>query len=202
MKTMEETLATLQMESSKGQVAPVQSSCLQNGKSPDSVSSTRLSVGRFSKEEKIQFAMALMQTFQMLKEYGKQGQDFDVIVQGFLAFFDRRGYSMARIIDSLFEHLSRSREIPTAFDIDQIICPPPIKPERLPASEYVRIMKDVSQGKHLWGFDKEFVDAYRRQQRQAVEGIRELEEADRQAASAKPMLEIGYEGDGWEGEVE
>jgi len=84
-----------------------------------------------------------MQVFQMLKEYGKQGQDFDVIVQGFLLFLERKGYPMDRIIDALFTHLDRSKEIPTPMDIESIINPPPPK---IDWPFYIELKKRLREG--------------------------------------------------------
>ncbi len=104
-----------------GQLLP---SLPQNGKSPESESCEKSKAVKYSIEEKKQFAITLMQVFQMLKEYGKQGQDFDVIVQGFLQYFERKEYTMQQILDALFTHLDKSQETPTPKDIENIINPP------------------------------------------------------------------------------
>lgn len=79
----------------------------------------------------------------MLKEYGKQGMDFDVIVQGFLLFFERKGYSMDIILDALFRHLDRSKEIPTPMDIENIINPPP---PQVDWPLYIELKKRLREG--------------------------------------------------------
>ncbi len=95
-----------------------------------------------------------MQTFQMLKEYGKQGQDFDTIVQGFLAFFDRKDHTMPRLIDALFEHLSRSQEIPTPLHIENIINPPRPKPDW---PVYVDLKKKIHEGYFPLSTERKFL---------------------------------------------
>lgn len=116
---------------------------LPSGRPQPQESSTRSTGARYSKEEKAQFTVALMQVFQMLKEYGKQGQDFDVIVQGFLAYLERKGYVMQTVIDALFTHLDRSKEIPTPMDVENVINPPPPK---IDWPLYIELKKRLREG--------------------------------------------------------
>jgi hypothetical protein len=139
MEQAEEMGFTLEHPKSLGQII----SRPPNGKPLPQESSTKSSEAKYSKEDKARFTVTIMQVFQMLKEYGKQGQDFDVIVQGFLLFFERKGYPMDRIIDALFIHLDRSKEIPTPMDIENIINPPPPK---IDWPLYIELKKRLREG--------------------------------------------------------
>lgn len=140
MERAEEMGIKLEQPKSLGQII----SLPLNGKSPDSASSTKSTGAKYSQEEKKGFAVTLMQVFQMLKEYGKQGQDFDIIVQGFLLYFERKGYPMSQVLDALFAHLDRSKEVPTPADIAAIISPP------LPKIDwplYIELKKRLREGR-------------------------------------------------------
>lgn len=115
----------------------------QSGKPRPQESSIKSNAVRYSKDEKARFTVTLMQVFQMLKEYGKQGQDFDVIVQGFLVYLELKGYSMDAVINALFTHLDRSKEIPTPMDIANIINPPPPK---IDWPLYIELKKRLREG--------------------------------------------------------
>lgn len=117
---------------------------LQNGKPQPIECLEKSNAVKYSKEEKGQFTIALMQLFQMLREYGKQGQDFDIIVQGFLIFFERKGYSMQMVVNALFQYLDRSKEIPTPADIENIINPPLPK---IDWALYIELKKRLREGR-------------------------------------------------------
>jgi hypothetical protein len=112
-------------------------------------------------------------------------------------------FTIEQVKDAFRQYIERNSDMPVPADIINLIDPPKPKPEKLSTTEYIRIMNDVKQGRHLWGFDKEFVLAYREQQRQTVAGNQELEETNHRIEANKPRIhQIGYEGNGWEGEIE
>jgi hypothetical protein len=167
---------------------------LQNGKLQPIESSEKSSVGKYSKDDKARFTVTLMQVFQMLKEYGKQGQDFDVIVQGFLLYFERKGYAMVRIIDALFKHLDTSKDLPTPLDIENIINPPPPK---IDWPLYIEIKRRMRQSNvYVDRDEKQFVRncedlAILRQKGEMAS----YNDAQRQLENSR-QLAIGYDGEG------
>lgn len=128
-------------------------SVLQNGKSPEQESLKKSSGEKFNYtiEDKRNFTIALVRIFQMLNEYGKQGQDFDVIVEGFLFYLARKKYPMKQVIEALFVHLEKSNSIPKPADIENIINPPPPK---IDWPYYISLKKKIRDGNYYLDRDE------------------------------------------------
>jgi hypothetical protein len=125
----------------------------KHGQKLQLVTPTTKEVVRWSADDKNLLAQALGQVCTVQRAYGKTAADLPVMVNGFS--WALRSYPVKRVIEALGEFMLQSPNIPTPFEIRQIIDPPkaafvPDKPY------YVRLQKLKSeQGKYALNDDEE-----------------------------------------------
>ena len=139
-----------------------------------------------SPDDQAQLVVLLTQCYDALKVYGKEPEQLPNLIKMFILVLGE--YDFATIRKAFTEYLKRRNEMPAPADIVNIIDPPP---EPLSAATYVSLQKKAYSGEYLMRDEREFCEAFRRQEFAKTRGgSDELREADREIAQFK----LSYDG--------
>lgn len=120
----------------------------------------------------------LTQCFDALKVYGKEPEQLPNLIKTFILVLGE--YEFPTIRRAFGVYLKRHTEMPAPADIVNIIDPPK---ESLSAAMYVSLQKKAYSGEYLMRDEREFCEAFRRQEyAKAHGGSDELREAEREIA--------------------
>lgn len=139
-----------------------------------------------SEESRQHLATMLFQCFNALKVYGKEPEQLIDTVAMFQRVLGR--FTFRQIQKAFDRYLERHSEMPAPSDIVNIIEPPQ---EPLSAATYVSLQKKAYSGEYLMRDEREFCEAFRRQEfAKARGGSEELREAEREVA----QFRLAYDG--------
>lgn len=103
----------------------------------------------WSPNDKADLSQILGRVCAAQRSYGKTAADLETIVECFAWAF--KNYPVVVVVEALAKHVLQSSEVPTPFDIRQIIDPikEPWKPD---TATYLRLRKKVEDG-GTWSLD-------------------------------------------------
>jgi hypothetical protein len=100
--------------------------------------SSGLKTQNWTTDEKVAVAEAIGQVFDLQKQFGKNAGQLQTIIGGFCWALQR--YSAERVLWALGEYILRKPDMPTPYDIRQII-DPIVEPIKFDKAYYIQLKK-------------------------------------------------------------